>query len=90
MAYAMRLAQLAAVVTACSSIGALQVASSSSSSAVLAENPACKLAASTLPRFKYLRTYGWHKKQAPWTNVAQSQSLEQIEAFYNETKAPGM
>ena len=55
-----------------------------------AENPACTLAASALPRFKYLTTYGWHQKQAPWTNVAQSQSVEQISAFYNETKKPGI
>ena len=58
--------------------------------AAAVENLACKLAAAALPRFKYLTTYGWHEKQAPWTNVAQSQSLEQIAAFYNETKNPGI
>jgi len=58
--------------------------------AAAVENLACNLAAAALPRFKYLTTYGWHEKQAPWTNVAQSQSLEQIAAFYNETKNPGI
>ena len=59
-------------------------------SAAVDENAACKLAESALPRFKYLTTYGWHEQLAPWTNVGQSQSLEQIVAFYNETKGAGI
>lgn len=56
----------------------------------LGANPACRLAASTLPRFKYETTYGWHARYANFTNVGQSSSIEQLVSFYNATKRPGI
>ena len=56
----------------------------------VAENPACRLAASTLPRFKYETFYGWHPSNGNFTNVGQSPEAKGLQEFHTETGKPGI
>ena len=55
-----------------------------------AANPECRLAAATLPRFKYETFYGWHATNGNFTNVGQSPSAKGLEEFFNATGKPGI
>ena len=69
---------------------AVAAAASCSTARGATANPACRLATASLPRFKTETFYGWHAKMANFTNVGQSSSVEQLVAFYNATKRPGV
>ena len=55
-----------------------------------ATNPECRLAAASLPRFKYETFYGWHATNGNFTNVGQSPSAKGLEEFFNATGKPGI
>ena len=55
-----------------------------------AQNAACRLAKSTLTRFKYETFYGWHPSNGNFTNVGQSPEPKGLEEFYNATGKPGI